>query len=414
LIAGIWSIALVSIVCVLIRPRGLPEAVWAGAGAVALVLFGLLPFQTALQAVEKGLDVYLFLIGMMALSELARLAGVFDWLAVHAVQWAKGSPGRLFGIIYLVGILVTALLSNDATAVVLTPAVHAAVQAARAEPLPYLMICAFIANAASFLLPISNPANLVVYGNGMPPLSQWLVTFTLPSIAAIGITFAVLRWLSRDSLNEKLQDAGELKSLSPAGKIAIGGIGVFAVVLLTASAFGIQLGAPSFAAGLAITGAMTFSDRRMALNVARELSWSVIPLVGGLFVIVEALNSAGATKMAQVGLRELAALPRAAGALDSAFGIAGLSNLMNNLPSGLIAGEAIRAGHVSPLMRDSILIGVDLGPNLSVSGSLATILWLIAIRRGGFHVSYGKFLKWGALAMPPALLFAVLALLLTL
>jgi arsenical pump membrane protein len=410
---GIWAIALASILCVLIRPRGIPEAVWAVSGAILLVIFGLIPFPAATHAIGKGLDVYLFLIGMMALSELARQAGVFDWLAVHAVRAAKGSPVKLFTIIYFVGILVTALLSNDATAVVLTPAVHAAVQAAKAEPLPYLMICAFIANAASFVLPISNPANLVVYGSGMPPLARWLVTFTIPSIAAIAVTLLVLRWLSRDSLKTNIQEPGDQEPLSSAGKIALSGIGFFAVVLLTASAMGLELGAPSFAAGLLITIAVTMKDRTAALKVARGLSWSVIPLVAGLFVIVEALNQAGAAHLAQSALQHLGAWPPAVSALGSAFGIAGLSNLMNNLPSGLIAGEAVRAGHVSPLMRDSILIGVDLGPNLSVSGSLATILWLIAIRRGGVEIGFGQFLRWGVLAMPPALALAVLSLLLT-
>ena len=122
----------------------------------------------AATAIAKGLDVYLFLTGMMLLSELARRQGVFDWLASLAVKAAKGSPARLFLLVYLVGTAVTVFLSNDATAVVLTPAVYAAVKKAGTKALPYLLICAFIANAASFVLPISNPANLVVYGKHLP------------------------------------------------------------------------------------------------------------------------------------------------------------------------------------------------------------------------------------------------------
>src|SRR6201999_3937138 len=107
---------------------------------------------------------YLFLIGMMVLAELARHEGLFDWLAALAVKLSGGSPSPLFVLIFVVGTGVAIFLSNDATAVVLTPAVYAAAARAKAKPLPYLFICAFIANAASFVLPISNPANLVVYG----------------------------------------------------------------------------------------------------------------------------------------------------------------------------------------------------------------------------------------------------------
>ena len=159
------------------------------AGAALLVLLNLLPWPDALAAAGKGMDVYFFLIGMMLLAEVARQEGLFDWLAAQAVRHSHGSAKRLFLIVYVVGTIVTVLLSNDATAVVLTPAVYAATRAAKVEPLPYLFICAFIANAASFVLPISNPANLVVFGKQMPPLSEWLRTFALPSVVAIVVTY---------------------------------------------------------------------------------------------------------------------------------------------------------------------------------------------------------------------------------
>ena len=80
-----------------------------------------------------------------------------------------------------------------------------------------------------------------------------------------------------------------------------------------------------------------------------------------------------------------------------------LCNLVNNLPAGLIAGAAVHAAHVPEKVAGAILIGVDLGPNLSVTGSLATILWLTAIRREGEDVGAWTFLKLGLLVMPPAL-----------
>jgi Na+/H+ antiporter NhaD/arsenite permease-like protein len=201
------------------------------------------------------------------------------------VRASKGSRARLFALIYGVGVAVTIFLSNDATAVVLTPAVLAAVRAAEADPLPYLLICAFIANGASFVLPISNPANLVVYGHRLPSLAPWLATFALPSAASIVVTFVVLRWLSSKRLQGPIQTS---------------------------------------VAGLALR----FKRREWAAR----------------------------------------------------FG--------------------------TPYWSESIL-----GPNLSVSGSLATILWLIAMRREGEEIGFCTFLKWGALVMPPALALATAALL---
>src|SRR5580692_8836531 len=204
--AATWAIAALATFGVIARPWHLPEYIWAIAGAPLLVLLNLLPWPDALTAAGKGTDVYFFLAGMMLLAEVARKEGLFDWLAAQAVRSSKGSAKRLFLIVYVVGIVVTVLLSNDATAVVLTPAVYAATRAAKVEPLPYLFICAFIANAASFVLPISNPANLVVFGAQMPPLAEWLRHFALPSVAAIVVTYAVLRWTQRGALDKQVAD----------------------------------------------------------------------------------------------------------------------------------------------------------------------------------------------------------------
>ena len=211
---------------------------------------GLISTQDALTGVAKGTDVYLFLFGMMILAEIAREEGLFDWLAAVATRQAKGSARRLFLLTYGVGTLVTIFLSNDATAVVLTPAVAAAVNTAKAkEPLPYLLICAFIANAASFVLPISNPANLVIYGNHMPPLLQWLPAYLLPSAVSIAATYLVLRWTQRGALHQTIAKDVPVPTLSGGGKTAAIGIASTAVALLVASALDLQLGLPTAIAG---------------------------------------------------------------------------------------------------------------------------------------------------------------------
>jgi arsenical pump membrane protein len=409
-----WGIAALATLGVILRPFSWPEAIWAVLGAGALVALGLLAPGTALEGVLKGTDVYLFLVGMMLLSEIARKEGLFDWLASHAVRAAKGSATRLFLLIYVVGTVVTVFLSNDACSVVLTPAVFAATKAAGVkQPLPYLFICAFIANAASFVLPISNPANLVVFAEHMPPLGRWLATFTLPSVLAIVTTYAVLRLTQNARLKaETVAKDVETPALSFGGKVAGAGIVATGAALIAASAAGIELGLPTFIAGFATTLAVILINRGGLVEVARDVSWSVLPLVAGLFVLVEALEKTGVLQMLADLLKRTAdgdpALAAWAGGAIVAFG----SNLVNNLPAGLLAGAAVQAAHVPEKVAGAILIGVDLGPNLSVTGSLATILWLTAIRREGQDVSALAFLKLGFLVMPPALILALGALLL--
>jgi arsenical pump membrane protein len=400
-----WSIAALAILGVIVRPWKFPEALWAVLGAGLLLASGLIQISDAGKAVLKGTDVYLFLVGMMLLAELARHQGLFDWLAAFAVKHSDGSSSRLFVLVYLVGTLVTIFLSNDATAVVLTPAVYAATKRANAKPLPYLFICAFIANAASFVLPISNPANLVVYGGGhMPSLVAWLAQFGLASVVSILLTFVVLRLTQRRDLGGAISREVDVPRLSHGGRVTAAGIIFTALVLLMASSLDWQLGLPTFLAGVATATVVLILNRLSPWEVAKDISWSVLPLVAGLFVLVEAVQQTGL-------LRPLVAfLPARAASAPNAIGlilgavVAVLCNVVNNLPAGLVAGTVANGAHLPPHLTGSLLIGVDLGPNLSVTGSLATILWLAALRREGQAVSAWKFLGLGCLVMPPALI----------
>jgi arsenical pump membrane protein len=404
---SIWTIAGIATAGVITRPFGWPEFVWAAGGALLLPLLGLLSPAEAWAGVTRGTDVYLFLTGMMLLAELARQEGLFDWLAARAASMARGSATRLFTLVFGVGIIVTTFLSNDATAVVLTPAVAAVVKAAEAEALPYLLICAFIANAASFVLPISNPANLVIYGSHMPPLLHWLPGYALPSALSIIATYAVLRWTQRAKLRQPVSSDIAIPALSAAGRMAAVGIAATAAVLLVSSGLGIQLGLPTFLAGAATARLVLTRSTCGPADIVKNISWGVLPLVAGLFVLVEALEKSGVTKALSGVLQNLVQHSDSLAAWAAGLALAFGCNLVNNLPAGLVAGRVVTLAHVPEAVRRAVLIGVDLGPNLSVTGSLATILWLTALRREGQSVSGWTFLKLGALVMPPALILAL-------
>jgi len=400
---------------VILRPFNWPEAIWAVGGAVLLLLFGLIPGSEALKGIARGTDVYLFLIGMMLLAEIARYEGLFDWLAVEAMRHARGSPIRLFALIYGVGVVVTVFLSNDATAVVMTPAVAASMRAAKVSwPLPYLLICALVANAASFVLPISNPANLVVQGSAMPPLLEWLAIFTLPSLAAIVATYAALRLAFGGALKEPVASDIADVALSRGAVTAAFGIIATAIGLMVASALGSDLGLPTATAGLATLLVVTVIGKASRLALLRDIgvgvSWGVLPLVAGLFVLVQALETTGVLTALVTALHDVAQRSAVAASWTIGLVSAFACNVTNNLPAGLVAGSTIKAANLPGNIRAAAVIGIDLGPNLSVTGSLATILWLTALRREGHRIGAWSFLKIGLIAMPPALILALGAL----
>jgi len=247
----------------------------------------------------------------------------------------------------------------------------------------------------------------------MPPLLVWLARFALPSTVSIALTFLALRFALRRQLTTALNAAPEPAPLTRGGALAAIGIAATALALLAASALGWRLGLPTFAAGAATAAFILIGTRQSPWPVVTGVSWSVLPLVAGLFVLVEALQQTGviaaiAEIAARYAERSASLTTMGAGAL-----IAIACNFMNNLPVGLIVGSTVAADHLPHPVVAGALIGVDLGPNLSITGSLATILWLVALRREGEGINAWRFLKVGVLVMPPALIGALATAILT-
>jgi len=403
----VWVISTLTILAILVRPRGVPEYVWALCGAALLVLLRLVSPDAAGAAVARGYDVYLFLLGMLALSELARCQGVFAWLADRALRGARGSRQRLFFWVYGVGVLVTTLLSNDATAVVLTPAVIAVISRTDADPMPFLYACAFVAGAASFVLPISNPANLVVFGRHLPPLGLWLSVFFLPALAAVFGTLAMLYALSRRSLRGTFEVRGAPHALQRPGRVAFAAIGISAAILVAVAALGGPIGITTFLLGAISTAIVRVCGGSVFRNLRRGIAWSIVPLVAALFVIVQALSSTGALVAASAFFHRCEALSPVRGNVLAGFAVALADNLFNNLPTALAAQFAFGDDSIAPHIVHATLVAIDLGPNLAVTGSLATILWLLALRRAGIIVTPWQFLRVGCCVLVAPLLLAL-------
>jgi arsenical pump membrane protein len=400
------AVAAAALLGIIVRPFRIPEAWFAAGGAAALVLVRALPPREAGAAVARGLDVYLFLIGMMALAEFARSEGVFDWIATRAVRAAGGSRSRLLLLVYGAGVLTTAFLSNDATIVVLTPAVLAALARTDVLPEPYVFACAFVANAASFVLPISNPSNLVFFNEHMPALGAWFASFALAALASIALTYAALALVFRRAMQPAL--VLQEGAARPPRMLASIALGASALVLVVTSSLGGGLGIAAVVLGAIALLLAGTRDRGAPLAIARGIHWSIVVFAAGLFVIVDALDASGAAVLPRAlfgwAAHQSAPLAQAAVALAAAFA----SNVVTNLPVGLDLGKYAASAHVPRALSAAALAGVNVGPNFTVKGSLATFLWLAILRREGVRMTPLRFAAVGCIVTPPALIVAAL------
>ena len=225
------------------------------------------------------------------------------------------------------------------------------------------------------------------------------------------MTYLALRLMLRRALAaETIAATSPRPPLGHGGRLTLAGIGAVAVVLLCCSAFDVQLGLPTLVSGVVTTAIVLALNRQSPWPVLKGVSWGVLPLVAGLFVLVEALDHTGVIATLSRQLHAEVARSGATAPWSAGFVVALASNLMNNLPVGLIVGSVVAADQLPSHVTGAMLIGVDLGPNLSVTGSLATILWLVVLRREGLHVGAWTFLRLGAVVMPPALVLSIIAL----
>jgi arsenical pump membrane protein len=401
------TLALVALVVVLgfamVRPRGWPEAVAAVPAAGLLVALGVISWRGATAEVGRLLPVVGFLAAVLVLARLCDDEGLFRAAGAAMARPGSGNQRRLFAMVFVIAAATTAVLSLDATVVLLTPVVLATASTLRVPARPHAFATAHLANSASLLLPVSNLTNLLAFGAAGLSFIHFTAVMTLPWLAAVGVEFVLLRGLFAGELSvEPTRDtvAGDVK------------VPVFALVVLalTLAGFGITslLGlSPALAAlaGAIVLGVHGLARGRSTVaGIANALDVPFLAFVLCLGVVVAAVMLNGLDG----AMRDV--LP-AGHTLPALLGIAGvaalLSNVVNNLPAVLVLLPLVTASGPAAVL--AVLIGVNVGPNLTYVGSLANLLWRSVVRRD-IRAGFVEFTRIGLLTTPLTLAVAVLGL----
>ncbi|MFF4474714.1 SLC13 family permease [Streptomyces sp. NPDC001599] len=429
-----------------LRPRGLPEAVAAVPAAVLVVALGTVSPHRAWEQTRTLLPVVAFLALVLMLAYLCAKEGLFEAVGAAVARTCGGSPRRLLTGVFGVACAVTAVLSLDATAVLLTPVVLATASRAGARARPHVYATAHLANSASLLLPVSNLTNLLAFAASGLSFTRFAALMALPWLAAIAVEYAVFRRFFRTDLAEPVSVAaarvgsvsvapgptgptGPTSPTGPAPAKAPGGacgagtsvasappapaVPRFTVVVVALTLAGFAVASPAGVdpAWAALGGVLVLGVRALARRhvTPREMAGAAAPLfclfVLALGIVVQGvLAGASATGLGRL-LPDGDSLP----ALLAVAAVAAvLANVVNNLPAVLaLLPLAAPAGPAQVL---AVLIGVNLGPNLTYVGSLATLLWRRILHRHGIEVELGRFTALGLLTVPATVAASTVAL----
>jgi arsenical pump membrane protein len=381
------------------RPRGLPEAVAAVPAAVIAVATGLLPVRDAWSELRALGPTVGFLAAVLLLAHLAGEHGVFRYAGALAARLSRDRPRRLLVAVFVAASLITAALSLDATVVLLTPVIFATAARIGARPKPHVYASAHLANSASLLLPVSNLTNLLAFSASGLTFLGFAAVMALPWAAVILTEYAVFLWFFRSDLAAPAEPVPDDEP-APAPRYAL------IVLALTLAGFAVAEPLGVHPAWVAVAGAAALAvpRRTPVRTLVREANPAFCAFVFALGIVVLAVRQHGLDRLVH------ALVPSSDGLLGllAVAGLAALlANLLNNLPATLVLVPAVAQSHGLLL---AVLLGVNVGPNLTYVGSLATLLWRQILHTRDAAPNAGEFLRLGLVTVPIALGAGVLAL----
>ena len=411
-------VGLLTLIGIMTRPFRWNEAIIAMGGAALLLLLGLISPADAFSTLCRDWNTFLFFLGMMGLSALAEAAGLFDWLAVQAARFARQRAWLLFLNVFLLGTLISMILSNDATALILTPVVYVLVTKLRLPVLPFLFACTFIADTASFLLPVSNPINIIILSHFPLDLLTFLRLLLLPSLIVIGINIGVFFLLYRRELRgqfkpERLPPVNETIKHRVYFRYTYSVLICVAIAYVLASAARFPLSVIAVGgAFLLLIGALGWKQSTLR-ETGNRISWSIFGFIAGMSIVVRSIEDTGLTAAFGNWLLHLSGGSTFGAVMVGTAGAAIGTNLINNIPMAVVMTSALGSMQHAPVAVQhgflaATMFGCNLGPNLTTVGSLATVLWLLILRRQGIDVSGLDYFKVGVIVTPIMLLAGAL------
>ncbi len=419
------SVALVAAVMVfaVVRPRGLPEIAAALPAAVIAVAAGLVSWPAARSAVADMAPTVGFLAAILVLAHLADAMGVFAWIAHQLRRGSRGSPTRLLSLVFVAASATTAILSLDATVVLLTPVVIATAQALRMDPRPHSYASAHLSNTASTLLPVSNLTNLLAFAATGLTFVEFTTVMALPWIVSIVAEFVVFRIFfarqlrapadapgaARAAVADDVTGASEARGVDSAPPMPTAALAVLALTLAGFAVSGFVGVAPGWVAAAGAVVLAGFALRARRTTVRRTLAAADVLFCGFVLALAVVVAAVSDGPIGHALAEHLPREPTLLGLLVVAAVAAVISNLVNNLPATLLLLAAIGT-HAPPALILAVLLGVNIGPNLTYVGSLAIMLWRRASAAAGADPQLRVYTVLGLLTVPTALVASVLAL----
>jgi arsenical pump membrane protein len=398
-------IFLFTMTLVILQPKGLQIGTSAVIGAALAYVFGVVNFADMLEVSSIVWDATLSFIGIIILSMVLDEIGFFEWCAIKMAKLSNGDGHTMFVYSLLLGAFVSALFANDGAALILTPILLSKMRLLQLNAktiVAFLLAGGFISDSASLPFVFSNLTNIVTAGYFGIGFVDYMQSMLLPFIISVFISILVLWVVLRRDI-PKIVDITLLKE--PDSVLKDKPLFFFSWIFL-------HLPVSVFALGGGVLFLFIASQRKAAkfYLTVKTAPWQVVWFSIGLYIVVYGLKNAGLTNEISLIVGELVKLGEPAAVIGVGFLAAGLSAIMNNMPTVMVMDIALKP-HANDLLAYANIIGCNLGPKMTPFGSLATLLWLHVLDKKGVKIGFLEYSKFGLLVTPPILLIVLASLL---
>lgn len=401
--AGAVALMVLALAFAVWRPRGLPEATVAVPAAAVAIAVGAVTLGEAFDEIRTLATTVATLAALLALLHACEVLGVFDWVSRQIGRAGAGNGRRLFALGFVGAAVTTAALNLDATVVLLTPVLIAVTRGLGVRPRPLSVATISLANAASSLMPVSNLTNLLAFSATGLSFGRFTVLMALPWLATLVVQYAVHRWWFRAEIADVPDHDPQDPGPTPVAALCV--LGATLVGFVLSSQVGVE--PVWFATAGAVVLTVIAVARRASgpVGVVRAINPLFLLFVFALGVLVAAIADGS------IGRWLGGIIPTGSGLL-ALLGVAAIgavvANVINNIPATLLLLAAMSGAPTVALL--AMLLGVNIGSNLTYVGSLANLLWRRIVSRDGVEVSAVGFSALGLVAGPPSIIAAVAAL----
>jgi Na+/H+ antiporter NhaD/arsenite permease-like protein len=374
-------------------------------GAVIVIGLGLIDQHEAFSQDVVDFNVIFLLAGMMIIANILGKTGIFQWLAVEAVRRAEGRPYRLMVMMSLITAVVSMLLDNVTTVVLMTPVTFFVAERLGMSPVPFLISQILASNMGGTATLIGDPPNIIIGSRFDKDFNDFLLNAAPAAIASLIVYLAFARWLFRSDLASAVQalEPEDIERLVTAERkiedprLMRLGLAVLSVTILgflLARTFGLE------GATIALAGAVVLMilAKQNVHEVLKDVEWSTLLFFVGLFIVVGAVVKSGL-------ISDLAkqALALTGGRTDVAALLvlwmsAVLSAIVDNIPYTItmvpLVQELGQSVNVEPLIW-ALVLGADMGGNATIVGASANVVVSSLSEARGHPISFLSYLKYG-------------------